>query len=80
MKVLIAQQEAMGGLKWKVMASTSFSTVAPKMALDTMCFKISLQSYNSLFDVMRMREIKTENKVHSSRDTERFDHKYTRIT
>ena len=36
LKVLLAQQVAMGGLKLKVIVSTSFSTVAPKMALNTM--------------------------------------------
>ena len=34
LKVLLAQQVAMGGLKLKVIVSTSFSTVAPKMVLD----------------------------------------------
>ena len=36
LKVLLAQQVAMGGLKLKVIVSTSFSVVAPKMALNTM--------------------------------------------
>ena len=35
LKVLMAQQVAMGGLKLKVIVSTNFSTVAPKMALNT---------------------------------------------
>ena len=35
LKVLMAQQVAMGGVKLKAMALTSFSAVAPKMALNT---------------------------------------------
>ena len=50
------------------------------MALDTKSDIIGLQHYNRVSDVLRMREVKTENKVHSSRDTEQFEHKYTRIT
>ena len=35
LKVLMAQQGAMGGVKLKVIELTSFSVVAPKMALNT---------------------------------------------
>ena len=70
----------MGGVKLKVIVSTSFSVVAPKMALNTMQEKISLEYYNKVFGAMRMRKAKTENKGQLSYDTEQFEHKYTRIT
>ena len=70
----------MGGLKLKVIVSTSFSVVAPKMALNTMQEKISLECYNKDSGAMRMRKAKTENKGHLSYDTEQFERKYTRIT
>ena len=70
----------MGGVKLKAMALTSFSTVAPKMALNTMQEKISLECYNKDSGAMRMRKAKTENKGQLSYDTEQFEHKYTRIT
>ena len=70
----------MGGVKLKVIALTSFSTVAPKMALNTKQEKISLEYYNKVSGAMRMRKAKTENKGHLSYDTEQFEHKYTRIT
>ena len=70
----------MGGLKLKVIVSTSFSVVAPKMALNTMQEKISLECYNKVSGAMRMRKAKTENKGHLSYITEQFERKYTRIT
>ena len=70
----------MGGVRLQVMALTSFSTVAPKMALNTMQEKISLECYNKDSGAMRMRKAKTENKGQLSYDTEQFEHKYTRIT
>ena len=70
----------MGGLKLKVIVSTSFSVVAPKMALNTMQEKISFECYNKDSGAMRMRKAKTENKGQLSYDTEQFQHKYTRIT
>ena len=70
----------MGGVKLKVIALTSFSTVAPKMALNTKQEKISLEYYNKVSGAMRMRKAKTENKGQLSYDTEQFEHKNTRIT
>ena len=70
----------MGGVKLKVIALTSFSTVAPKMALNTKQEKISLEYYNKVSGAMRMRKAKTENRGQLSYDTEQFQHKYTRIT
>ena len=70
----------MGGVKLKVIELTSFSVVAPKMALNTKQEKISLEYYNKVSGAMRMRKAKTENKRHLSYDTKQFEHKYTRIT